>query len=110
MFDTTMYVMSRERICLLFYVVPVSEGHAFRMHDGAAKAAGLNGTNWYNQLASKFDESAGKGGPMVVVFTNTVSGSGEFLDAYKMYRVGNKIIESSVSPPCASRVSVVNGS
>jgi hypothetical protein len=68
-----------------FYVVPVSEGHAFRMQDGAAKAAGLNGTNWYNQLASKFNESAGKGEPMVVVFTNTVSRSGEFLDAHKKF-------------------------
>ena len=68
-----------------FYVVPVSEGQGLRMQDGAAKAAGLNGTNWYNQLASKFDESAGKGEPMVVVFTNTVSGSEEYLDAYKKF-------------------------
>ena len=68
-----------------FYLVPVSEGHAFRMQDGAAKAAGLNGTNWYNQLAGKFDESSGKGEPMVVVFTNTVSGSDEYLDAYKKF-------------------------
>ncbi|MCX6673296.1 MAG: hypothetical protein NTY37_05915 [Methanothrix sp.] len=68
-----------------FYVVPVSEGQGFRMHDGAAKAAGLNGTNWYNQLASKFDESASKGEPMVVVFTNIVSGSDEYLDAYKKF-------------------------
>ncbi|MCX6676419.1 MAG: hypothetical protein NTU95_00550 [Methanothrix sp.] len=43
------------------------------------------GTDWYNQLAGKFDESAGKGEPMVVVFTNTVSGSGEYLDAYKKF-------------------------
>jgi hypothetical protein len=74
-----------------FYVVPVSEGQAFRMMDASAKAAGLNGTQWYNQLAGKFDESAGKGEPMVVVFTNTVSGSDEYLDAYK------KFVEYAVS-------------
>ena len=68
-----------------FYVVPVSEGQACRMQDGSAKAAGLNGTQWYNQLVGKFDDSAGKGEPMVVVFTNTVSGSDEYLDAYKKF-------------------------
>jgi hypothetical protein len=68
-----------------FYVVPVSEGQAGRLTDAAAKAAGLNGTDWYNQLAGKFDESASKGEPMVVVFTNTISGSDEYLDAYKKF-------------------------
>jgi hypothetical protein len=68
-----------------FYVVPVSEGQGFRMKDAAAKDAGLKGTDWYNLLVSKFDESAGKGEPMVVVFTNTVSGSDEYLDAYKKF-------------------------
>jgi hypothetical protein len=68
-----------------FYVVPVSEGQGVRMQDVSAKAAGLNGTDWYNQLAGKFDESASKGEPMVVVFTNTVSGSDEYLDAYKKF-------------------------
>jgi hypothetical protein len=68
-----------------FYVVPVSEGQGVRMQDVSAKAAGLNGTDWYDLLASKFDESAGKGEPMVVIFTNTVSGSDEYLDAYKKF-------------------------
>lgn len=68
-----------------FYVVPVSEGQGFRMQDVSAKAAGLNGTNWYGLLVSKFDESASKGEPLVVVFTNTVSGSDEYLDAYKKF-------------------------
>lgn len=68
-----------------FYVVPVSEGQEFRMQDVSAKAAGLNGTNWYGLLVSKFDESASKGEPLVVVFTNTVSGSDEYLDAYKKF-------------------------
>lgn len=68
-----------------FYVVPVSEGQEFRMTDASAKAAGLKGTEWYDLLVGKFDESASKGEPMVVVFTNTVSGSGEYLDAYKKF-------------------------
>lgn len=78
---TTPYLMNGSA----FYVVPVSEGQGFRMEDAAAKDAGLNGTDWYNLLVSKFEESAGKGEPMVVVFTNTVSGSDEYLDAYKKF-------------------------
>jgi hypothetical protein len=68
-----------------FYVVPVSEGQGVILKDMAAKDAGLNGTDWYDVLVSKFDESAGKGEPMVVVFTNTVSGWDEYLDAYKKF-------------------------
>jgi len=68
-----------------FYVVPVSVGQEAILKDSAAKDAGLNGTDWYNLLVGKFDESAGKGDPMVVVFTNTVSGFDEYLDAYKKF-------------------------
>jgi hypothetical protein len=68
-----------------FYVVPVSEDKGFLMRDASAKAAGMNGTDWYNLLASKFDESAGNSETMVVVFTNTISGSDEYLDAYKKF-------------------------
>jgi hypothetical protein len=68
-----------------FYVVPVSQGQGVILKDMAAKDTGLNGTDWYNLLVSKFDESAGKGEPMVVVFTNTISGSDEYLDAYKKF-------------------------
>jgi hypothetical protein len=68
-----------------FYVVPVSQGQGVILKDRAAKDTGLNGTDWYNLLVSKFDESAGKGEPMVVIFTNIVSGSDEYLDAYKKF-------------------------
>lgn len=68
-----------------FYVVPVSEGQGIRMYDASAMAAGLNGTQWYDALAGKFDEAMGKGEPMVAVFTNVISGSGEYLDAYKKF-------------------------
>ena len=68
-----------------FYVVPVSTGSEGRMWDAAAKEAGLNGTQWYNSLVGKFDDASAKGEPMIAVFTNTVSGSGEYLDAYKKF-------------------------
>lgn len=68
-----------------FYVVPVSQEQEVILKDMAARDAGLNGTDWYNLLVSKFDESAGKGEPMIVVFTNTVSGFDEYLDAYKKF-------------------------
>ena len=68
-----------------FHVVPVSNGPGFVMKDLAAKDAGLNGTEWYDLLASTFDQSSAKGEPMVVVFTNTVSGWDEYLDAYKKF-------------------------
>ncbi|VVB72857.1 Uncharacterised protein [uncultured archaeon] len=74
-----------------FYVVPASAGPNFRMWDVLANSAGLNGTDWYDLLVSTFDESSAKGDPMVAVFTNTVSGSGEYLDAYK------KFVEYAVS-------------
>jgi hypothetical protein len=57
-----------------FYVVPVSESQGIRMWDEPAKEAGLNGTQWYDALAAKFDETSANGEPMVVIFTNTVSG------------------------------------
>lgn len=68
-----------------FYVVPVSAGPAIKMWDASAKEAGLNGTEWYDALVSKFDEASGNGEPMIAVFTNTISGSGEYLDAYKRF-------------------------
>lgn len=68
-----------------FSVVPVSTGPQVRMWDAAAKEAGLNGTQWYDELVGKFDDASGKGEPMVAVFTNTVSGSDEYLDAYKKF-------------------------
>lgn len=67
-----------------FYVVPVTAS-SIRLVDSAARDAGLNGTEWYDLLASSFDEASGRGETVVAVFTNTVSGSGEFLDAYRKF-------------------------
>jgi hypothetical protein len=74
-----------------FYVVPVSSSTNLPMWDMKAKEAAMNDTDWYNLLVSRFDESAAKGEPFVVVFTNTVSGSSPYLDAYK------KFVEYAVS-------------
>lgn len=74
-----------------FYVVPVSTSTNLPMWDIKAKEAGMNGTDWYNLLAGRFDESAAKGEPFVAVFTNTVSGSDAYFDAYK------KFVEYAVS-------------
>jgi hypothetical protein len=74
-----------------FYVVPVSSSTNLPMWDMKAKDAAMNGTDWYDLLVSGFDASAAKGDPFVVVFTNTVSGSGAYLDAYK------KFVEYAVS-------------
>jgi hypothetical protein len=43
----------------------------------------LSGSQWYDILTGKFDESAKTGNPMVVVFDNLISGKDtEYLDAY----------------------------
>jgi len=78
---TTPYLMTGFN----FSVVPVSAGPEVRMWDAAAKEAGLNGTQWYDALVGKFDDASAKGEPMVAVFTNIVSGSDEYLDAYKKF-------------------------
>lgn len=74
-----------------FYIVPVSKSTNLPMWDMLAKEAGMNSTDWYDLLASRFDESAAKGEPFVVVFTNTISGNDAYLDAYK------KFVEYAVS-------------
>ncbi len=68
-----------------FLVVPVSASGEIRLKDSRAVEAGLNGTEWYDLLASAFDDASSKGDTLVAVFTNTVSGSGEYLDAYKKF-------------------------
>lgn len=45
----------------------------------------LSGTQWYDLLVKKFDESSENGDPMVIIFSNLISGSGDYLDAYKKF-------------------------
>ena len=67
--------------------VPVStynsSGDRVYLSDRYAKEEkGLSGSKWYDILAGKFDEAAINGDPMIMIFSNTVSGSGDYLDAY----------------------------
>lgn len=68
-----------------FYVVPVRSGGSIRLWDRDARNAGMNGTQWYRLLADSFDRSATKGEPTVAVFTNIISGAGDYLNAYKRF-------------------------
>ncbi|OPY55081.1 MAG: hypothetical protein A4E48_00151 [Methanosaeta sp. PtaU1.Bin060] len=45
----------------------------------------LSGAQWYDLLTKKFDESSTAGEPMVVIFSTLVSGSGDYLNAYKKF-------------------------
>ena len=72
------------------YAVPVSSytssGVRVNLSDRYAKeVSGISGSKWYDILAAKFDEAAINGDPMVVIFSNQVSGSGDYLDAYKNF-------------------------
>lgn len=72
------------------YAVPVSSyyssGVRVNLSDRYAKEElGISGSKWYDVLAAKFDEAAINGDPMVVIFSNQVSGSGDYLDAYKNF-------------------------
>jgi peptidoglycan/xylan/chitin deacetylase (PgdA/CDA1 family) len=45
----------------------------------------MSGSQWYDLLVKKFDESSENGDPMVVIFSNLISGDGDYLDAYKKF-------------------------
>jgi hypothetical protein len=72
------------------YAVPVStyniSGDRVYLSDRFVKEdKGLSGTMWYDLLVGKFNEAAKNGDPMVVTFSNIVSGSGDYFDAYKNF-------------------------
>ena len=72
------------------YAVPVSSynssGVRVCLSDRYAKEElGISGSKWYDLLAGKFDEAAINGDPVVAIFSNQVSGSGDYLDAYKNF-------------------------
>lgn len=45
----------------------------------------LSGTQWRDILVSRFDQSVRDDVPMVVLFNSSISGSGDYLDAYKEF-------------------------
>ena len=70
------------------YAVPIStyniSGEAIYLSDRYAKEdKAFSASKWYDLLASKFDESAKNGEPVVVIFNNLISGSGDYYGAYK---------------------------
>jgi len=72
------------------YAVPVStymlNGDRVVLYDRyIEETKKLSGAQWYDLLKNKFDESAKDGDPMVVIFSNLVSGNGDYLDAYKNF-------------------------
>lgn len=83
--DTWPYLIDGSKL----YAVPVSNhpynGELVFLYDGYAKEKKLSGSQWHDLLISKFDESAKAGEPMVVIFSNRVSGDGDYLDAYRNF-------------------------
>ena len=68
-----------------FYAVPVStyniSGKAVPLRDSYFEENGMDANQWYEALASKFDEIQGKDEPLVISLTTSVSGSGDYFDA-----------------------------
>jgi hypothetical protein len=70
--------------------VPIStynkSGENIYLSDRNAKEEkNLSGSKWYDILVGKFNEAAVNGDPLVVIFNNLISGSGDYLDAYKNF-------------------------
>ena len=74
----------------IFYVVPISSdlsnGERILLSDRIMKEdMRLSGPQWHDILVSRFDQSVGDGVPMVVLFNSSISGSGDYLDAYREF-------------------------
>lgn len=71
------------------YAVPITtakvNGEYAVLYDKYVKEQGLSGSQWQELLQSKFDENVRDGAPTVVIFSNLVSGNGEYLDAYRNF-------------------------
>lgn len=73
------------------YAVPVSTHHLSRelvpLSDRHSKEVlGLSGEEWYDLLVAEFEECGEKDEPMVVIFTNFITGGDEgYMDAFKKF-------------------------
>jgi hypothetical protein len=68
------------------YIVPVSQSEDYMyLSDRNAKDEGLSADDWFGTLSTSFNNSASSGDPMVVVFHNYISGSGDYLEAYRKF-------------------------
>lgn len=84
--DTWPYLIENHTL----YAVPVSNydisGNKVYLYDAYIRdQKKLTGPQWYNILESKFNDASKSGDPMVVIFSSLVSGSGDYLDAYKKF-------------------------
>lgn len=72
-----------------FYAVPVStyllSGKKVVLHDKYFSENGMNASQWYDALISKFEEIQGKDEPMVLLLTTSISGSGDYFDALNRF-------------------------
>lgn len=72
-----------------FYAVPISNyvisGEKVALQDGSFKEGGLGASQWYDALEAKFNEASKKKDPLVVSLTTSISGSGDYLDAFKKF-------------------------
>jgi len=72
------------------YVVPVSSyflnGERILLSDRYVREEKqLSGTQWYDILVGRFDQSVRDEAAMIVIFNSTISGSGDYLDAYRKF-------------------------
>ena len=72
------------------YAVPISShlsnGEQVLLSDRIMKEEKrLSGPQWRDILVSRFDQSVRDNVPMVVLFNSSISGSGDYLDAYKEF-------------------------
>jgi hypothetical protein len=72
------------------YAVPISSylsnGKQVLLSDRIMKEEmRMIGPQWSNILVSRFDQSVRDGVPMVALFNSSISGSGDYLDAYKEF-------------------------
>ena len=72
------------------YAVPISSylsnGERILLSDLIMKEEmGRSGPQWHDILVSRFDQSVRDGVPMVVLFNSSISGSGDYLDAYREF-------------------------
>ena len=72
-----------------FYAVPVStytmNDKKVVLRDSKFQDSGLDAAQWYEALATKLDQIQGKDEPMVISLTTSVSGSGDYLDAFEKF-------------------------
>ena len=70
-----------------FYAVPISSyiisGKKVPLQDSYFKENGLGAVQWYDALISSFNETSKKNEPLVISLTTSISGTGDYLDAFR---------------------------